>query len=65
MRGESILTLSHTLNLFRQSPDTLQANLTDAVEVSEQTKAVLDHLGSAKQFLQTIMELGAIACEVS
>ena len=43
----------------------LQAIPDDAVKVLEQTKAVLDHLGSAKQFLQTIMELGAIACEVS
>ena len=62
---KSILTLSRTLIFFCQSPDTLQAILDDAVKVSEQTKAVLDRLESAKQFLQTIMELGAIACEVS
>jgi len=43
----------------------LQAILDDAVKVSEQTRAVLDHLVHAKQFLQMIMELGAIAYEVS
>jgi hypothetical protein len=62
---KSILTLSRTLIFFCQSPGTLQAILDEAVKVSEQTKAVLDRLESAKQFLQTIMELGAIACEVS
>ena len=65
MRVKSILPVSHTLIFFCQSPDTLQAILDDAVKVSEQTKAVLDHLGSAKRFLQTIMELGAIASQVS
>jgi hypothetical protein len=35
-----------------------------AANVSEQTKAVLDRLGSAKQFLKMIMELGVIASEV-
>ncbi|KIM90662.1 hypothetical protein PILCRDRAFT_941 [Piloderma croceum F 1598] len=42
----------------------LQAILDDAVNVSEQTKAVLDRLVCAKQFLQMIMELGVIACEL-
>ena len=42
----------------------LQEILDGAVKVSEQTKAVLDHLGRGKEFLQTIMKLGAIASEV-
>ena len=64
VRVKSILTLSNTLILFCQSLDMLRAIIDDAVKVLEQTKAVLDHLGSAKQFLRTIMELGAIACEL-
>jgi hypothetical protein len=43
----------------------LRAIPDDAVKVLEQTKAVLDHLVCAKQFLQMTMELGAIAYEVS
>ena len=42
----------------------LQEILDGAVKVSEQTKAVLDHLGRGKEFLQTIMRLGTMASEV-
>ena len=42
----------------------LQEILDGAVRVSEQTKAVIDRLGRGKEFLQTIMKLGAIASEV-
>ncbi|KIM72858.1 hypothetical protein PILCRDRAFT_15737 [Piloderma croceum F 1598] len=52
------------ISVLAQCPDTLQEILDDTVKVSEQTKAVLDRLGRAKRFLRTIMELGAIACEV-
>lgn len=48
-----------------QIPSTLQTIVNSGVEVSKQTKAVLDHLGRAREFVQTIMEFGAIASEVS
>jgi hypothetical protein len=54
----------HTLTYY-QCPDTHQEILDSAVKVADQTKTVLDHLGSTKQFLQTIMELSASASEVS
>jgi hypothetical protein len=43
------LPYSHTY--FYQCPDTHQEILDSAVKVADQTKTVLDHLGSAKQFL--------------
>jgi hypothetical protein len=43
----------------------LQSILDDGVKISEEAKSVLNHLGSAKEFLQTIMKLGAAASEVS
>jgi len=63
------LTLSDdtnaTISVLAKSPRMHQVILYDAVKVSEQTKAVLDHLGSAKRFLQTIMDLGAKASELN
>jgi ABC-type transport system involved in cytochrome bd biosynthesis fused ATPase/permease subunit len=53
------------LRYFNQTPATRQAILDSSVEVSKQTKAVLDRLGRARFFLQTIMDFGAIASEVS
>ena len=52
-------------NCYHQSPGVLQTILNRNVEVSEQTKSVLDGLGKARKFLETIMEFGAIASEVS
>ena len=64
VRVISTLPRSRTLIFLNQSPDTFHEILDSAVKVPEQTKAVLDHLGRGKEFLQTIMKLGAIASEV-
>jgi hypothetical protein len=55
----------HTLTYFYQCPGTHQEILDSAVKVADQTKIVLDQLGGAKKFLQTIMGLGASASEAS
>jgi hypothetical protein len=43
----------------------LRSIFNTSVNVSERTKAVLDRLGMAREYLQTIMKVGVIASEVS
>ena len=57
-------TLFHTHISIFKCLDMLQPLLDSAVAVLEQNKAVLDHLRWAKEFMQTIMQLGAIASDV-
>jgi len=52
------------ISILAKSPATHREILDDPVKVSEQTEAVLDHLESAKRFLQNIMDLGAFASEL-
>jgi hypothetical protein len=42
-----------------------QEIISSTIKVANQTKAMHDHLKSTKQFLQMIMELSGIVCEVS
>ena len=61
VRVELAVTLPRT---FIYSSVSRSRQLDNASMVSEQTKAVLDRLGRAKVFLQTIVDLGAIASDV-
>jgi len=54
-----------SINLLAQSPGALQTVLNMGVKISENAKVVLDRLGRARTFLETVMKFGTGASQAN